>query len=144
ERPLERGDVAAGLAELSTHTRADYPPHWDPPPRMGYPNPRPETGAIVAAMEAQWPAPWVAEVYLEKVDRGLRRRLAPFWGDPSWARIVEHPPDEMDPERAAWALPQIQFLLDHPDRLSAEDVGALRALRARAQRALAPLGEPEP
>ena len=39
ERMLRGGDIRAALAAMSRHERHDYPPAWDPPPRIGWPEP---------------------------------------------------------------------------------------------------------
>src|SRR5690606_23031267 len=138
ERLLEGGQVAAGLAELSAHTPADYPPHWEPPPRLGFRDPKPGTDAIVAAMQAEWPAPWVADVYLRKVERGMQDGLMPYWPSATWKEMAERLALEREgPPGAAERLGQIQFLLDHAEWLSEEDVEALRALRALGEGHLA-------
>lgn len=80
ERLLRRGDIAKGLAAMSRHERDEYPPAWDPPPRIGWPEP--EQPAVMDLMQvlATEPAtaPWVREVYIDKFERrwlgwGIRR-----------------------------------------------------------------------
>jgi hypothetical protein len=36
EHLLRAGDVAAAFRAMSSRQRSEYPPIWDPPPRMGY------------------------------------------------------------------------------------------------------------
>jgi hypothetical protein len=66
ERDLRAGRLHEAIAELSAHERADYPPHWDPPPRIGYGGTRPRAKDVVKALVASDCKPWVRELYLEK------------------------------------------------------------------------------
>lgn len=74
---LRAGRVGEAMAQMSAHNREDYPPVWDPPPRMGYREQTPTEGAICEAMAALPPAPWVRDLFLPKIRLGLRRML-PF------------------------------------------------------------------
>ncbi len=42
ERALHADDFATALSVLSSHPSEAFPPHWDPPPRIGYLNARPD------------------------------------------------------------------------------------------------------
>jgi hypothetical protein len=65
ERDLEGGRIAEGLQEMSAHSQEDFPPHWDPPPRMGYYGQKPPLVDIVSEMTHEVPAPWVRSIFLE-------------------------------------------------------------------------------
>ena len=70
ERQLYAGDYAGALTELSRHQPADYPPHWSPPPLIGWPTARPDLLPVVDAMAARTDiAPWVRAVYVDKFER---------------------------------------------------------------------------
>jgi hypothetical protein len=65
ERALLSGDFATGLGLLARHPVADFPPHWDPPPRVGYHQREPE----------------VVEVLLYLVDHPLGGRCQAVYED---------------------------------------------------------------
>jgi hypothetical protein len=67
EQDLRRGNIAAALTTLAAHDRSEFPPHWDPPPRIGYgeDEPRPED-VLTQALKLQSPL-WVIEIYLTKL-----------------------------------------------------------------------------
>ncbi|OAI45598.1 hypothetical protein AYO44_12710 [Planctomycetaceae bacterium SCGC AG-212-F19] len=72
ENALKEGRIAEALAEMSAHQRSDFPPHWDPPPRSGYGETTPSVGAVMAEIRKAPPAPWVAEVFEEKIRQKTR------------------------------------------------------------------------
>jgi hypothetical protein len=70
ERLLLRGDIAKGLAEMSRHERDDYPPAWDPPPRIGWPEPeQPAVMDVIKVLATEPAGPWVREIYIDKFER---------------------------------------------------------------------------
>lgn len=66
ERLLRAGQVSAAITFMSTRERGDFPPHWDPPPRLVFAEQNPPLSAVFAAMRAHPPADWVREVYDQK------------------------------------------------------------------------------
>lgn len=66
ERAFRAGDVAGAITEIERHGRGGFPPHWDPPPRTGFGEQVPGLPAIVAALVATDPPPWVREIFLAK------------------------------------------------------------------------------
>jgi len=72
ERDLRAGRIAEGLATMSAHQRADFPPHWDPPPRIAYREPKPDILLLQEELEASSVAPWVREIYDAKFGNWLR------------------------------------------------------------------------
>lgn len=80
ERSINRGDVSAALALMSAHEETDFPPHWDPPPRIAYRDGGPPMLDLMEQVVADEPAAWVREAYVEKFTRHLRRdRHDFFW-----------------------------------------------------------------
>lgn len=71
ESMLRAGDVEGAFAEMSRHERSAYPPIWDPPPRIGYGETKPNLADVVRVMEAHPPAEWVRRVYAEKLSRRM-------------------------------------------------------------------------
>lgn len=70
ESEMKAGNIARGLGEMSRHRREDFPPQWDPPPRIGWDEEEiPTVVNVVEQMLAMKAAPWVREVYLDKLER---------------------------------------------------------------------------
>lgn len=129
ESLLKQDRVGEAFAIMSGLSPDNYPPHWNPPPKLGYRELSPSLEAIRIAMSDEWPAHWVASIYLSKIDRKLRSDISPYWGGSSWSEIVEQLweqgfLDEIEPEHRVMA----QFLLDHlpslnePDRMALEEI----------------------
>jgi hypothetical protein len=66
ERDLTQGRIAEGLAYMSAHKRSDFPPHWDPPPRVDTSDLRPEMIDVLEALADQPHAEWVRQTFFEK------------------------------------------------------------------------------
>lgn len=66
ERDLTQGRVAEGLAYMSAHQRSAFPPHWDPPPRTGYSESKPEMLDVLEALADHPQAAWVRQTFFEK------------------------------------------------------------------------------
>jgi hypothetical protein len=71
ERNLKNGRIEEALAEMSAHAPADYPPQWEPPPRIGYGEKSPLIFDVMDVVVEKPPAPWVREIYVEKLDQFL-------------------------------------------------------------------------
>jgi hypothetical protein len=76
EQLLLSGRTADSLRLMSQHEPADFPPHWDPPPRIGYTDPAPPLLNIIEQIVADPPADWVRQVYVNK----LRDRFGDSYG----------------------------------------------------------------
>lgn len=141
---FENGDVPSALAELSRHPRADYPPRWEPPPRLGYGESTPDLSEIRAALDENGAADWVAAAYIKKIDRHTLEKAFPFTSDwldalsqvNSWyagddgSRYLRAHADVTD-------LLNMKFLLKHTDHLNPAEAAALQTLTDRLERALA-------
>lgn len=129
ERLLSAGDVPAALALMSEKSLEDYPPHWNPPPKLDYRESSPRLEELRSAMQDSWPADWVAELYIAKIDRGLRNELRPYGRDESWESTVDWLEEygrlyEISSEQSATA----QFLIDKSPVLNTSDKVALGRL----------------
>jgi hypothetical protein len=67
ESLLRRGQISDSLTFMSKRKRADFPPHWDPPPRIGYGEDTPDIWEVMAATNDINVAPWVRSIYIEKI-----------------------------------------------------------------------------
>lgn len=70
EDALRGGDLSAALREMSQHQQDDFPPHWDPPPRLGWAEPElPEILDVIPILIHEDAAEWVRAIYLDKFER---------------------------------------------------------------------------
>lgn len=52
---------------MSKYQRSDFPPHWDPPPRMGYGENTPPLLEVLEAVCSNRSRPWVRALFLDKM-----------------------------------------------------------------------------
>jgi hypothetical protein len=71
---MKSGKATAALTYMSQLQMRDFPPHWDPPPRLGYPGQRPSTDALIDAFTSGEWSPWVTEEYFRKFDDQFNER----------------------------------------------------------------------
>jgi hypothetical protein len=74
---------------MSEHQRSDFPPHWAPPPRVGYGEELPQLKAVFPLLSHESVAPWVAEAYWE-LGRDAFMDFAEEWRYPSNWREIDH------------------------------------------------------
>lgn len=79
ERDLREGNIYQALATMSAHPRDAFPPHWDPPPRIGYGERQPPILDVVEAVLATDAEPWVVEVFMEKLRSFAGRAYGTFY-----------------------------------------------------------------
>lgn len=101
ERDLKGGRIAEALMLMSAHEPDDFPPHWDPPPRVAYGESTPNIQDINKHLNDVSVAPWVRDVFVGKLANSLHGRHTSAW--------VELAPEELE-ER-------LQLLEHHPDRV---------------------------
>jgi hypothetical protein len=102
EQDLKHHRIEEALAFMSAHAPNEFPPEWEPPPRVGYGEKNPPLLDIVEAVVDQPPAPWVRAVFVEKFQQYLANALA------------EKEIDAKDLVRIAsllWQLPERRALL---------------------------------
>jgi len=137
---LRAGDVAEGLAVMSRHQPGDYPPHWEPPPRLGYGERAPDLTAVRDAMIRDWPADWVATLYLDKIRRKVWQAIAFLYPrDESWGQIASR----FEESRLAYGMdalreqrPMIEFLREYDPAVTANDRAAIERLLAMSSPSL--------
>jgi hypothetical protein len=93
ERAFRQGRISDGLAAMSAHQPADYPPYWDPPPRPAWgghrdPNSHPKLGEIYEAIAVEPPAPWVRAIYYGKLEQYLQSWELWHWDQTEIRRVV--------------------------------------------------------
>ena len=127
ERLIDANRFEEAFAQMSRRTPEDYPPGWDPPPHESKMRSGLGWQKMVAAMEASWPADWVARLYLAKLREFLVGHVLPQYRQEQ-ARLEWSTPDgEPDPGDApgAWLTPRhraaARLLLERSDGLSPQD-----------------------
>jgi hypothetical protein len=65
---LRNGQIERALATMSAHDRSDFPPHWDPPPRVGYGETSPPVLDVLETVVESDVAVWVQKVYQRKYE----------------------------------------------------------------------------
>lgn len=63
ERDLRAGRIEKALATMSAHERSDFPPHWDPPPRVAYGETNPNIVDVYETLDRMAVKPWVRQIY---------------------------------------------------------------------------------
>ncbi len=121
ESLLNSGQVEKALAVMSAHQHDDYPPQWEPPPRLGYTEAAPSMAKIQGVMEREWPAEWVAQVYLEKFRRQLFEHSWPFSTSDDLLDLVNDLKryDDVDLDRIDSKL--LFFIAEYDEALSDEE-----------------------
>ena len=66
EFALRSGRVNEALHLMSQHERSDFPPLWDPPPRIGYRMLEPPILEVMDRIAKTETKPWVRQIFLEK------------------------------------------------------------------------------
>ena len=72
ETDLKANRIREALEIMSAHQPSDFPPHWDPPPRLGYRIPRPDIADIQEIAGTLSLAPWVKTIFNQKFVNSLR------------------------------------------------------------------------
>lgn len=97
ERELRAGHIAEGLAALEAHPQSQFPPHWDPPPRITQQEEVPPLLEVMETMVERPTQEWVRAIYVEKFERAYLERPQHRWHQeavfPRVQRILEHLPE---------------------------------------------------
>lgn len=81
DRLLERGLVERAVRLMSAHERTDFPPNWDPAPRVAeFGSFDPPLPLVLRATREPGTAPWVRELYVDKVARQFESLYGTDWG----------------------------------------------------------------
>jgi len=76
EREMRSGRIDEGLDLMSAHSPGDFPPHWEPPPRVGYRESTPHILDIVEALQRRNDAGWVRSRYIDAFRRFMGEEYA--------------------------------------------------------------------
>ena len=81
---IRTGDLETAIDYVSDFLESDFPPHWEPPPRISYREQQPDVFDMIRAATLNESVPaWVLDRYGEKLVqlRGFDMHAAQFW---SW------------------------------------------------------------
>lgn len=67
ESELRNGRIREALATMSNHEQSDFPPHWDPPPRIGYGQWKPELLDVLEVAQSTDTKRWVLSLFEQKL-----------------------------------------------------------------------------
>jgi len=128
ERLLRSDRVAEAFVIISSKERDDYPPHWNPPPRVGMET-EPNVSAIIKAVHTHTPPDWLLQIYLEKVRIDLKYNLYDHVYSDDWNTIVSNLiMNKMLVEAGKENKESVAFLLKYDKTLTPEDRSALNRL----------------
>jgi hypothetical protein len=102
---------------MSAHEPGDFPPHWDPPPRLAYRHARPDIGLVQDCVNQMELKPWVREIFTEKTINSMREWTS--WGRLSpeevERRLTFLEQSAIDPESLEDMALGLALLEDRPD-----------------------------
>ena len=78
EQLIMARDFPAAFKYMSKHDRADFPPHWSPPPHVAQPNPFPLINDVMEVLIEESPAEWVRAEFVEKFRNRMEGTLSQF------------------------------------------------------------------
>lgn len=68
ERAMRTGQIQDAVRYMSQRKRSDFPPHWDPPPRVGYGEEKPSPEELIWELDPErGAAAWVRDMYFKKI-----------------------------------------------------------------------------
>ncbi|RLS78273.1 MAG: hypothetical protein DWI00_03935 [Planctomycetota bacterium] len=127
EQLIMARDFPAAFMFMSKHDRADFPPHWSPPPHVAQPNPVPPINDLIEVLIQESPTEWVRAIFIEKFRNTTEQTLTRY-GFVSDERLSST-------LRILDRLPLSEWLPNDEWR-RAEAVGFLRQLSSNSNRAL--------
>jgi len=83
ERLFAAGRSSEAMTLMSQHEPEDYPPHWTPPPHLGYHDPEPPLLEVLELTLTQPVAPWVSERFIEKLEARMDNHWLVYQEDTS-------------------------------------------------------------
>ncbi len=77
---LRQGEIEQAVGLMSAHQREDFPPIWDPAPRPAFRENFPPLHLVLHITRDPATAPWVRELYVDKVARQFESPYGNAWG----------------------------------------------------------------
>lgn len=72
ETDLRAGRIESATMTLKSHAQHDFPPLWDPPPRVGYGEYEPNIIAVLNSLAKNAAPDWVRDIYEDKFEHQYR------------------------------------------------------------------------
>jgi hypothetical protein len=88
ESLLRDGYIEEALALMSGRRPGDFPPHWEPPPRVGYGEESPPLLDVIEAIVRTPAADWVRQAYLSSFERRFLRGHDDAIDPQAWSRAM--------------------------------------------------------
>jgi hypothetical protein len=145
ENDLRSGHIEHAVRFMSQRERGDFPPHWDPPPRIGYGESSPPLVDVLLELDRAGAAPWVRELFREKLAVQSEANAGGFHGHPMrlgemdderlarYARLLKSLPE--GPEMARYHEYEIHVSF-HPQNYPPEDLSGPKTLSAERRATL--------
>ncbi len=89
ERLLRKGELTQAVQYISRFPREDFPPVWDPPPRIGYGEEMPPPLDVLREAERNQSPEWLRALYVEKLSQNPRRAFESAFLDGGDVNSVE-------------------------------------------------------
>lgn len=130
ETTFGRGEIESGLMYMSQRQPGDFPPHWDPPPRISYGQDKPNIWEIIRINRQSGTSPWVRSIFVEKV---VLQSYAGHFGPDRFIEFTEMSEDDLREyitllrkvpvgrERAAVRRHEIERILERADDPASPD-----------------------
>ena len=77
DRLLLAGDIDTAVGLMRLHGPRDFPPRWNPPPRLRKQSQRPDLESLVAELKEQNAPQWISERLLQRAPEILLRQTVP-------------------------------------------------------------------
>jgi hypothetical protein len=125
---LTHGRLLEAVGTMSRYTPDDFPPHWDPPPWLAYPNPHPPLIELLEIVLDQNASPWVRAIYVDKFQSELE-------GDWSFRRGGWQRRDSSDKDRLLLIFERLPLVEGHVAEFQAmwsQEEEPMRKKRLRA------------
>jgi hypothetical protein len=122
EQALYQGRLKDGLDVMLAHDLHDFPPHWNPPPRIGYANMRPSLPDIVDLIDERSES-WPRAVYADKVRLVLSYRNPLFSGSDHdrYRLLLQAKRLGINMDADEWALEDLSHSMSSATGLTAEE-----------------------
>jgi hypothetical protein len=135
ESALAHDRIAEAIQTMSRHDQKDFPPHWVPPPRAAYRDPKPPLFDVLDVILDHGAAPWVRAAYLEKLDAALDKFSTGWRLDSEESKKLDQLSNILE------RLPEGQSLVDrHADGFSSAFTRADPAVKDRLRALLKTAG----
>jgi hypothetical protein len=108
--------IAEALAQMSAHTIEDFPPHWEPPPKLSR-YVLPSLLDVLEEMTTNLYAPWVRARYMTKLGNCLNNPAEYRWLDPEGRDLLLRISTSLERLRATQHESDASALIERIERL---------------------------